>query len=280
MEWTKVSNKELNDVEYGAGHYNVIFDTTEDAQKFIRNKRGIYSAGAPETNNAARLWELLHKKNINCITIPHHPADEVHPVDWNVHDDKYVPVVELFQCRGNNEYPGCPREFNLERHRTTKYKRAFVDYALKQKKHKMGFIASGDHNSMGVGVAALWVKELSREGILEAMRSKRCFATTGDKMIVDFRVNGKTTGSTITTNRAPGLNIKVKGQQELAKVEVLRNSTVIKEFKLSEGKIEFDQQFVDENYRDESEVLYYYIRATQKNKAIAWSSPVWIELNS
>lgn len=26
-----------------------------------------------------------------------------------------------------------------------------------------------------------------------------------------------------------------------------------------------------------SEILYYYIRATQKNKELAWSSPIWLE---
>jgi hypothetical protein len=188
-----------------------------------------------------------------------------------------VPLVELFQCRGNGEYPGCPREINLERHSTTEYKRAFVNYALKEKKHKLGFIASGDHNGMGVGVAALWVKELSRAGILEALKSRRCFATTGDKMIVDFRINGGISGSTIEMDQAPGLNIKVTGQRELEKVEVLRNSKVIKEYNLQNGPIEFDENFIDENYGEENEVLYYYVRATQKNNALAWSSPIWIE---
>ena len=188
------------------------------------------------------------------------------PVDWNVHDDYYVPVVELFQCRGNGEYPGCPREINLQRHSTTSSTRAFVDYALREKGYKMGFVASGDHNGMGVGVAALWVKELSREGLLEAMRSRRCFATTGDKMIVDFRLDG-----------FPELSIKVEGQRELEKVEVLRNSKVIKEFVLSGDVLDFKEVYTDPDYLDEKEVLYYYIRATQKNKEIAWSSPIWVE---
>jgi hypothetical protein len=277
MEWTLRSDPKLDGIQYGAGHYNVIFPSVEEGKKFIRNKHEIYSVYCPETNNSASLWKFLHEKDIDCITIPHHPADKTHPVDWNVYDERYVPLVELFQCRGNGEYPGCPREINLERHSTTEYKRAFVNYALNEKKHKLGFIASGDHNGMGVGVAALWVKELSRAGILEALKSRRCFATTGDKMIVDFRINGGISGSTIEMDQAPGLNIKVTGQRELEKVEVLRNSKVIKEYILQNGPIEFDENFIDENYGEENEVLYYYVRATQKNNALAWSSPIWIE---
>ena len=32
--------------------------------------------------------------------------------------------------------------------------------ALREKKYKLGFIASGDHNSIGVGLACIWVKEI------------------------------------------------------------------------------------------------------------------------
>ena len=87
-------------------------------------------------------------------------------------------------------------------------------------------------------------------------------------MIVDFRING---------SDPPSLSIKVKGQRELEKVEVLRNSKVIKEFYVSGGELEFDQVYVDPGYQDEKDVLYYYVRATQKNKEIAWSSPIWVE---
>jgi len=276
MEWTLSARGDLERV-LGAGHYNVVFASSEEARKFIRNSQEVFNVNTPESKNSPLLWELLHEKQINCITIPHHPADEAHPVDWNVHDDYYVPVVELFQCRGNGEYPGAPREINLERHNTTDSRRAFVDYALREKKYKMGFVASGDHNGMGVGVAALWVEELSREGILEAMRSKRCFATTGDKMIVDFRLNENPVGSSPGISGAPELSIKVKGQRELEKVEVLRNSRVIKEFTLSGKYLDFEENFADSDYQDETEVLYYYIRATQKNKELAWSSPIWVE---
>lgn len=279
MEWTLQSDRKLDDIQYGAGHYNVIFPSMEAGQKFIRNQQEIYSVYCPETGNSALLWKLLHEKNIDCVTIPHHPADEAHPVDWDVHDDKYVPVVELFQCRGNGEYPGCPREINLARHRTTKHKRAFVNYALKQKKHKMGFIASGDHNGMGVGVAALWVKELSRKGILDALKSRRCFATTGDKMVVDFRINGRMAGSTAGASGAPKLSLNVKGQRALEKVEILRNSEVIKEYRVTRGSLVFNRTFIDEKYQEAQDVLYYYIRTTQQNKAIGWSSPIWIDIS-
>ena len=96
-------------------------------------------------------------------------------------------------------------------------------------------------------------------------------------MIVDFRLNGANQGTTLCNSATPGLIIKVKGQRELEKVEVLRNSRVIKEFNISGEVLEFERAYADQNYQDEKEVLYYYIRVTQKNKEIAWSSPIWVE---
>jgi hypothetical protein len=152
-----------------------------------------------------------------------------------------------------------------------------VDYALREMHYKMGFVASGDHNGLGVGAAGLWVKELSREGLMEAMRNRRCFATTGDKLIVDFRLNDNPAGSTTRISAAPLMEIRVKGQRGLEKIEVLRNSRVVREFDAGQGDLAFEAHFEDPDYEQESEVLYYYVRATQKNGELAWSSPIWIE---
>jgi hypothetical protein len=278
VEWTLASDPNLDGIQYGAGHYNVVFAGSEDARIYIRNRHEIYSPGSPESKIAPMLWKMLDEKGINCVTIPHHSADKVHPVDWNVTDPRYVTVVEIFQCRGNNEYLGCPRQMNLTRHRLAPHKRGFIDYALRTKKHRMGFVASGDHNNMGVGVAALWVKEVSRAGIIEALQNRRAFATTGDKMVIMLKVNGSTTDAKAKTGRAPDVSIEVKGQRALDKVEILRNSEVIKEYKIANNaSLVFNETFVDEDYRSEKEVLYYYVRVTQRNNEIGWSSPIWIE---
>ncbi|MFC2081190.1 hypothetical protein ACFLR8_03170 [Bacteroidota bacterium] len=65
-------------------------------------------------------------------------------------------------------------------------------------------------------------------------------------------------------------------QRELEKIDVLRNSKVIKSFNVQDGSLEFEQEFSDNQYQDETEICYYYIRATQKNNQIAWSSPIWV----
>jgi hypothetical protein len=70
----------------------------------------------------------------------------VHPSECSASDEEIDPVVELFQSSGNTEYWRAPGENNLTRPQTTHSNKAFVDYALREKGIKMGFITSGDYN--------------------------------------------------------------------------------------------------------------------------------------
>ena len=92
-------------------------------------------------------------------------------------------------------------------------------------------------------------------------------------MVVDFRLNGKATGSTIKTNKAPNLKIKAKGQRELEKIEVVRNSEVIKEYKLKNVAIEFEKNFTDEKYKEENEVLQCDKKRTDSDVRAGSMSP-------
>ena len=44
------------------------------------------------------------------------------------------------------------------RHTINDNPKVYADYALREKGYKIGFIASGDHNSIGVGTAVLLSK--------------------------------------------------------------------------------------------------------------------------
>jgi len=167
---------------------------------------------------------------------------------------------------------------NLERHKPTENDKGFIDYALREKKHKLGFIASGDHNSIGVGLACIWVKEISRNGILEGMRSRRVFGTTGDQIEVDFRLNGAIQGQTINSVKKPILAFNIRAVDWIESIEILRNSKVIQSIIPDESNKKMSGEYIDEDFQKEKEILYYYVRIIQKNKHIAWSSPIWVEL--
>lgn len=275
LEWTKGDEGAIP-IRHGVGHRNLIFPDITEARKFIRNRDEIYSWADPETALADDLWAFIHSRNIDCVAIPHHPADSTHTFDWETHHPEGEPVVEIFQCRGNAEYRGAPRMINESREHPTTADNAFVDYALRDKKFQLGFIASGDHNNIGTGIACLWVKEVSRKGILEALRARRTFATTGEKILVDLRVNGVWGGETTPTDGPPKLSFRVEAVHSIASIDILRNSRVVYSWQpAGDSKMEAGE-WVDPDYKNETGVLYYYARVMQQNNHIAWSSPVWV----
>jgi hypothetical protein len=165
---------------------------------------------------------------------------------------------------------------NLSRCKPTANDKGFIDYALREKKHRLGFVASGDHNGMGVGLACLWVKEVSRKGILEALRRRRCFATTGDKIVLDFRLNGAWAGEEVQSAGAPQMSFDIIAVDEISSIDILRNSRVIHSITPAPGSMRETGEWVDADFKNESGVLYYYIRVTQKNNHLGWSSPIWV----
>jgi hypothetical protein len=141
----------------------------------------------------------------------------------------------------------------------------------------MGFTASGDHQNMGEGLAAVLVEEVSRMGILEALKARRCYGTTGDKIFLDFRVDGHFMGQEFSSN-ASSSNIEavIDGTDELSSVVIFCNGEIIMEQSGHDlaGKKSLRVQYTHAAKGSR----YYYLRALQKNDAIAWSSPVWVDV--
>ena len=115
-----------------------------------------------------------------------------------------------------------------------------------------------------------------REGVVEALKNRRCFGTTGDKIFVDLTVNGAWgCDDAPIGRRAQEISFEVEAVQPIKKIEILRNSKVIKVIEPKGNPFDYKGDFSDES-SDFQEVTYYYLRVTQDNNHIAWSSPVWL----
>jgi hypothetical protein len=75
-------------------------------------------------------------------------------------------------------------------------------------------------------MAAL-VTDFTREGIFEAIRARRTYALTGDRIEVDFRVDGEPMGSTIEAGRSVEVAFDVQGRDEIDVVEILQDGHVV-----------------------------------------------------
>ena len=85
----------------------------------------------------------------------------------------------------------------------------------------------GYPGAYGEGLVAAYAKTLTRESIMEALKARRTYGVSGDRIELDFRINDHWMGRTIPATEARSIHVKVKGKDVIDRVEVLRNNEVI-----------------------------------------------------
>ncbi|HOC93599.1 MAG TPA: CehA/McbA family metallohydrolase [bacterium] len=270
------------------GHRNVYYPGDEAPAE-------VCSVDSPDCDTPEKLWE--HLEEYGAISIPHHPlGGPIYPFNWDRFNPKYEPVVEIYSWHGNSECDGCPYEIYNAYKNGKHSARTPLDAG-----HHFGFIASSDSHdgyagnltrpprlikflqmfykgkaTPGPGIAAVYAEELSREGIFEALRAKRTYAATGARIVMDVRANETTfMGGRLDSRGAPvSVSIYARGVAPLEKIEVIKNGETAAVFE-GDGGPEFKQTHIDAlRERDED---YIYIRVTQTDGQMAWSSPIWIK---
>ena len=124
----------------------------------------------------------------------------------------------------------------------------------------------------GVALAGLYVTEITREGIMEALRARRCFATTGCQAFLDFRVNDALMGEEITlaeAGAARAISAPAEGPSPVKRMVLVRNGEDISS--AEGGRL---------TYTDDTDLeaeAYYYVRVEFEDRELAWSSPVWVQ---
>ncbi|XHR30452.1 MAG: Tat pathway signal sequence [Chthoniobacteraceae bacterium] len=97
--------------------------------------------------------------------------------------------------------------------------------------YKFGLMGSTDQHagypgSYGDGRVCVLAPELSREAIWEALKARRMYAATGDKILVDFTLNGALIGSEIEAGRRE-LRFRVEGEDLIDFIEVIKNGRTL-----------------------------------------------------
>ncbi len=148
--------------------------------------------------------ELVEDCGKDAMAIAHHIGytPDYRGIDWKKFDSAITPVVEVYSKHGcsMSEDADYPYYHNMGPRDT----RNMVDEGLRQG-HKFGFVASTDHHagfpgSYGDGMAAVIAENLTRESLWAAIRARRTYAVTGDRILCDFKINGAWMGSEITGN--------------------------------------------------------------------------------
>ncbi|MBP3700373.1 MAG: DUF3604 domain-containing protein, partial [Lachnospiraceae bacterium] len=143
--------------------------------------------------------------------------------------------------------------------------------------YRMGFTAGSDSHQMehGVegGIVAVYTPTHNRAGIWDSMYDRHTYGTTGARILVSLKVGHQIMGSELqmAAGEPVALDISVLGTADV-KVELVKNNVVVAAWE--PGCDSVDAQYVD---TDRSASDYYYVRVTQTDEHMAWSSPIWVD---
>ena len=125
------------------------------------------------------------------------------------------------------------------------------------------------------GITGVWADRLDRPALFAALRQRRCYATTGGRMLVDFRVNGQLMGATVRADRYR-LRVEALGTADISRIELLANGVVRRVFEpCRQHAIVEDEWPAPANQLPG--VHYCYVRVFQADGERAWTSPIWLE---
>ncbi len=165
------------------------------------------------------------------LLIPHHPAysSQWRGAAFEFLDEGVSPVVEFFSEHGLAETDRGP--FDYVRHSNGGRWTPRTLRALLTRGAHVGVVASTDNHSgypgaYREGLVGLYADQLTREGVFEALRARRSFAVTGDRITLDFRINGHWMGEILPATPQRQVTVTASGWDEIASIELIKNGRV------------------------------------------------------
>lgn len=199
-EWTRS--------KFLGGHHNVIFRTAEGRERVPAQLYGTLT----------RLYQGLRDKHDpqDVVVIPH--AHQ--PGNYRHSDPDLEPLVEIMSQHGTFEWFG----------------QKYLDHG-----HEVGFTAASDNHlsqpgytapkagglSQRGGLGALLATEKTRDSLFDAMKQLDAYATSGDRIILDFTLNGSRMGKRIAFSEQRALKGRVIGAWPVAEIAVIKNGEEI-----------------------------------------------------
>ncbi len=224
------------------------------------------------------VYEVLRRHG--GIAIPHHIGWT--GVKWDALDPELTPLIEVVSAHGAYEHVGnepIPHRGEMQG--------CFLRDGLAGGR-RIGVVGGSDqhglvwHHGAGwkrdvyrAGLTGVWARELSRAGLLEALRQRRTFATSGVKLSLYFTVNGELMGGVAQSAGPAEIEVDVAIPPEegkLAWLQVIRNGQIIR-------RVGSEGPRTKLSFRDDAApagVSWYYARLVLASGDQAWSSAVWV----
>jgi hypothetical protein len=197
------------------GHNNVYFRTAEGRQavtnQFVVGKHQLY----------LKLRELHDPRDV--VIIPHAHA----PGDWRLNDPIMERVVEMQSGHGTFEWYG-------NRFLEQGWKVGFIGSSDNHAGH--GGYSPGTNRQLG-GLAAVLAPANTSEDVFDALRRRACYATTGERIILDVTLAGARMGRSVAEDAERRIRCRVMGTEPIESVDVIKNGEVVYTKRYLQGRI-------------------------------------------
>jgi len=247
------------------GHRHVLY--FDDAGEVL-------SSVDPDYDDPRELWAALRGRE--AMTFAHHSAGGPVATNWEIPPDPVLePVTEIVSVHGSSEAADSPKGI---------YAPVPGNYVrdVLARGYDLGFIGSGDshdgHPGLAAiagtsgGLAAILADELSREGVLAALRARRAYATNGPRIFLDVRLGVLSMGSTIDPADGPlELSVRVVAEAPIESIDVIRLGGVMP-LAIADG----ESVELRHGVRDLEPGDFLYVRVVQTDGGAAWSSPFFV----
>ncbi len=309
-DWKLISNQvaECNEEERFVTMlgFQWMGDSPEEGCRHIiyaKDSKPILRKKDPKSNSLKKIYSHHTPKEL--LSIPCFTMAKGYSFNFDKFNPDFERVVEIYNAFGSSECT--KKQGNLKpilantRKGISESDEGSIRNALNQG-FRFGFVAGGFDNK-GIytdidpeaqaiyteGLTAILTPEYSRDNLFTSLYNRKCYATTGARIIVYFNIAQSPMGSELNSKDKPGLNHNryiegfVAGTAPLEEVAIFRNGVLWKSF--SDQKETFSFEAYDDEPLEktvltpdlEKPFTYYYIRVLQKDGHVAWGTPIWID---
>jgi len=272
---------------------------------YLKDNKPILRKKESKANNLKKIYKSHTPKDF--ISIPSFTMGSSTLFDFENFTPEYEKVVEIYNAWGSSECTkaeGNPRPISSKSKNGIKEKaEGSIRRALNQN-HRFGFVAGGlddrgvyaklfetDQAQYSSGMTGIISANQTRDGLMQALGKRSCYATTGPRIIVGLHIAGQPMGSILNTKAKPGLFYNrhitgfVVGTKPIEEVVIIRNGKVYQTLNPKDDSFDFviddDEPLDKASLKVKGEAppfAYYYMRIMQADGHLAWSSPIWVDL--
>ena len=125
----------------------------------------------------------------------------------------------------------------------------------------------------GTALMAVLAEDLTRQSVFQGVYHRRTYATTGERIILRFRIGDIEMGGEGATPRRPRIDVEAVGTAPIATVRIVKDGKVIHATQPEAERAAF--AYLDAE--GAAPGSYYYVDLVQIDGEKAISSPIWLD---